>query len=736
MILGTAAYMSPEQARGKSVDRRADIWAFGVVLYEMLTGRRAFEGDDISITLANVLKDDVSWQTLPEGLPPSIRRLLRRCLEKDPRKRLSAIGDARLEIEEANAPGDRDGAVSSNAVQPPAIPAWRRSLPYAVGGLGLVAGGVGIALWLTAGAAPSAAVPVSRFVLPLPADAPFVVHSSPGRAIAVSSDGTQIAYTTHDQSADTRIRVRRLDSTEIRSIPGTEKGRAPFFSHDGQWLAYFDWTERSLKKVSVLGGLPVAVQRGLPNSGWTLGSWCDDGRIVFDSWNGGLRVTGSDGSGLRSLTEPKDQWDLDPQPLPGPCRVLYYTYRTEGYAIQAISADGGTPTKILDNASHGRYLESGHLLFIRDSVLHIAPFDAERLTVTGPAVPAPIEAAPDWHNVGAPTPQLGVSRNGTLVYASVDETIKGSPIVAVTHDGQPEDIGVAQFLFPVLSLAPNGENLALSGRRAGRALIDRFSLTDKGTTNLVDVGIVDAPTQAVWMPEGKAILYSRFGPFEGEVLRHELDGRTPDQVVARITGTWICPWSVSPDGRWLIVARYDPKLQNDLLLVDLKAAPGTASVKPLVATLDEEGLAAISPDGQWFAYTSDKGDGREIFIDKFPEGGQKVRVAPTIAPPIWSLGGNELYCTSYVAKSSQVDVMAARVAFTPRLTASAPRRLFSGSFVVSADTGRSFLLTRDGKRFLMVKTPPGQPPSQGTGFATRLIVVQNWFAELKAAASR
>jgi serine/threonine-protein kinase len=569
----------------------------------------------------------------------------------------------------------------------------------------------------------------------LPADAQFFVHSQPGRAIAISSDGTQIAYTTHDQMADSRIRVRRLDSTEIRSVPGTEFGRAPFFSRDGRWLAYFDWPERALKKVSLAGGQPVTLLRGLSNGGWILGSWCDDGRIVFDSWNGGLRVVNGDGTGLRALPLPADEWQLDAQPLPGGCRILYYTYRAEGYAIYVASVDGGTPIKILDNASHGRYLDSGHLLFTRDGVLHTAPFDPERLTVTGPVVPAPLEVAPDWYNVAAPTPQLGVSRNGTLVYAPVEGTAAGSTIVSVAHDGTAEDVGTAPFRFPVLALAPNGEDLVMSGRRAGRALVDTINLRDKATANLVDLGMVEIPTQAVWMPGGQAFLYSRYGPSEGEILRHELTGGGPDKVVARVPGTWICPWSVSPDSRWLVVARYDPKNQNDLVLVDLNATQGASSVKPLVVTAEEEGLAAISPNGQWFAYTSDKGDGREVFIDKFPEGGQRVRVGRTLTPPIWSPTGDAIYFTN-VSRTLQVEMMTAQVTFSPRLSASAPRRLFSGLFTTSADTGGSVALTRDGKRFLMVKSPSGQPPSQGTGFARHLIVVQNWFTELKAGGAR
>jgi Tol biopolymer transport system component len=287
-----------------------------------------------------------------------------------------------------------------------------------------------------------------------------------------------------------------------------------------------------------------------------------------------------------------------------------------------------------------------------------------------------------------------------------------------------------------VSLAPNGEVLALSGRRAGRALIDTINMTHKGTASLVDLGTVDIPTQPVWTPDRKALLYSRYGPFEGEILRHQLDGRAPDTVVARITGTWICPWSVSPDGRWLIVGRFSPEALNDLLLVDLSAAPDPSSVTTFVAGPDDEGLAAISPDGQWVAYTTDRGDGRELIIDQFPEGGQKVRVAPTASAPVWSPSGDEIYFTSLEPNSGTLDMLAVRVTTTPRLSASAPRRLFSGNYKVGSDTGRSFTLTGDGKRFLMVKTPPGEPPSGGTGYSNRLIVVQNWFAELRAGVSR
>ena len=180
-----------------------------------------------------------------------------------------------------------------------------------------------------------------RLAIPLPADGPLVVESSPGRSLALSPDGTQIVYATASSAVDTRLRLRRLDETEIRPIPGTERGRAPFFSPDGQWLAYFDGAEGAIKKVSVRGGRPVTLARGFSNAGWMLGTWCDDGRIVVDTWNAGLRVLSGEGGEARVLTQPTDEWHLDPQLLPGPCRILFYTLRTEGQAIEAVSVDGG-----------------------------------------------------------------------------------------------------------------------------------------------------------------------------------------------------------------------------------------------------------------------------------------------------------------------------------------------------------------------------------------------------------
>ncbi len=723
VILGTASYMSPEQARGKTVDKRTDIWAFGCVLYEALTGKKAFDGESVADVLGAVVHKEPSWEALPPETPWRARDVLGRCLRKDPRARLHDIADARIELDESG-PGEPQTRPGGS----------RLALGVLIGLIGLGIGAGITALIARSGAEPRE-LPVSRLAIPLPADAPFVVESYPGRALALSPDGTQIVYATAESLPDTRLRLRRLDETEIHSIPGTEKGRAPFFSPDGEWLAYFDQAEAALKKISVRGGKAVTLQRGFANAGWMLGAWCDDGRVVFDTWNGGLRVVGGDGGDPRVLTEPTDEWHLDPQPLPGPCRVLFYTYRAEGHSIEAISADGGRRTGILENASHGRFLASGHLLFVRDGGLHLAPFDADRLKVTGPAIPLPIEAVVDSVKGSAPTPQLAVSRSGTLVYAPSDEKAPSeSQLVAVTDDGQVEELGRLPFLRPLLALSPDGERLALAGRRAGRARIEALDLRRQATTRLVDLGNVDAPTSPVWTPDGESILYARYGPVEGEIVRHTLNGSIPDEVLARLPGTWFCPWSISPDRRFLLFSRYVPETGADLLLLDLEAAPGAGAAKALVATPGSDWGAAISPNGEWFAYFSSESGSGEILIEKFPERGQKTGVwSGPAGNPIWSPDGRELYFTVPSARGgSDLDVMAARVEPTPTLRVSEPRRLFSGPFLGEDDTGHTFSLAPDGRRFLMVRTPRGAFALGTYGaYATQLLVVQNWFTELR-----
>jgi len=732
LIMGTAAYMSPEQARGKPVDKRADIWAFGVVIFEMLTGERLFAGETISDVLASVLKTEIELGHLPTETPVAIQALLRRCLERNPKNRLHDIADARIAIDDLLAGRVESRPQPTVATPAPLVPAWRRTLPWAVGALGLIVGITGLATRFLP-QVEGLPIPVSRLLVPLPKDAPLNVEGYPGRALAISSDGTRIAYMTGDGYPDTRIRLRRLEDSEIHPVSGTELGRAAFFSPDGDWLAYFDSAEGSLKKIQVQGGRAVTLARGFANAGWMLGNWCDDGRIVFDTWNSGLRAIDGNGGEVRVLTQPKDEWHLDPQPLPGgPCRALFYVYRAGGQSIEALSLDTGERTKVLENASHGMYLASGHLLFMRDGALYLAPFDPASLKVTGPATPLAIDAEVDSVSLRAPAPQLAVARNGTLVYAASDPlAMRETRLVSMTATGQSEEIGVIPFPFPRLDLSPDGNLLASTGRQAGQPRLEVLDLQRRTTLTRLDTGEMDAPTQPLWAPDGKAILFAQYGPSEGRIVRHVLDGNLPDQTLVTMEGTWLSPTSMSADGRLLLVSRYVPETGIDIVLADLQAPQGANATKALVTTPGSDLGGVISPDSRWFAYHSNESGTDEILIEKFPERGQKTRVAAgRLGRPQWGPDGKEIYFMALGAgPEGEVDLMAARVGHEHGLRVGAPRRLFSGRFMTGNDIGQTFAVAGDGSRFILMRMPPNR--GSQLGFARELMVVQNWFAELR-----
>jgi serine/threonine-protein kinase len=331
VILGTAAYMAPEQARGYAVDRRADIWAFGVVLFEMLTGRQLFRGESVSDVLAAVLKTEPDWSLLPADVPASVRALLRRCLARAPRERLRDIGDARLFLED-NLGAEPGGDLASTGSASP----WR---PFAVAGAALAGAAVAAVLFvLFSGAGEIPDRSPTRLTVPLPAEAPFGVQSYPGHSLAISRDGRVIVYRPWDGSA---LQVRNLSDLTVRPMPETDGGSQPFFSPDGAWLAYF--ADASLRKVPMAGGRPVTLASDLPNASWQRGSWSDDGRIVFDTWNGGLRIVDADGGLPAVLTAPESEWHLGPTVIPGTTTALFFSQTRDSLSIQSLSLDGGEP---------------------------------------------------------------------------------------------------------------------------------------------------------------------------------------------------------------------------------------------------------------------------------------------------------------------------------------------------------------------------------------------------------
>ncbi len=711
VILGTAAYMAPEQAKGMAVDKRADIWAFGVVFYEMLTGKSLFAGDSVPDTLARVIQREIDFTALPESVPPAIRRLVRRCLERNPKNRLHDIADARIVLEELQSGRSTEGAASAA----PHRTAFRHAT-LAVAALLLVALGV-VGGRLLRRPASAAAEPTTRLSIRLPPELPYEVNSIPGNSIAISRDGTKVAYAS-PVGRKTCLVVRSLGDAQPRVIAIDDSlVRQPFFSPDGAWIGFFGGD--SLRKVPLEGGRAAVLVPDLPNSLWVRGSWSDDGRIVFDTWNAGLRVVSADGGAVQSLTQPQDEWHLGPEVIPGTTTVLYFTQSAANHRIEAIGLDGSRRRIVLDDASQPHVLASGQLLFQRDGGLFVAPFDTRSAKVTGAAMPLALETMVDDVRVAAPIPQLAVSTNGTLVYAPRQPAATAaSQFLWVDRQGKSEPLATAPFAFPSFDLDPGGAQLALAGRDGARVRYSTLDLARRILTPVRDERL-DIPTGPVFSADGKELFFARYGTQRGEVWAQRVEGGEP-RLVGRLEGTWIAPFSVSLDGRWLVGALYSQTTQSDIWVVDLGAADPEHAARSIAAPGAQLG-PALSPDGRWLAYFSLDSGGPDVFVQRFPGGESRTRVSSGGGViPRWSRDGRELFFQS----EDGSELMAVEVKTEPKLVLGEPRKLFDGAYWAGWDAGPSFAVSPDGKRFLMV---------QRTGNAKRsdeLVVVQNWFTEL------
>jgi serine/threonine-protein kinase len=712
MILGTAAYMAPEQAAGTAVDRRADIWAFGVVLWEMLTGQKLFDGETVTHVLASVMKDEPDLDRLPQATPGAIRGLIARCLRRKRRQRLQSIGDARVLIEDV-----LEGREIEPAPVAPATPAtasgWGGYAFLALFALAIVA--TNAATWYLR-PEPEVSRQVRRLTVELPEDRPFTVESYPGHSVAISRDGSTIAY--HTSGDGPHLQVRRIDDLEVRAIAGTEHSASqPFFSPDGNWVGCFG---DDLVKVPLKGGQPVTLARDLAGN-WFRGSWSDDDRIVYDTWNGGLRVVSADGGPSAVLTQPTDEWHLGPQMLPHTTTFLFFVQTATTYRIESMSLDGTERRTVLEDASHPIYLASGQLQFVRDGGPMVAPFDVDALQVTGSPVPLDLEVMVDHANVGAPIPQLAVSLDGTMVYAPRSESSLGERrLVWVDFEGNVEEFTTVPFPRPHFNLSLDGSRLAFSGR-AGAAV--KYEVMDVARKTLTPfrTETLDYPANPMWSNDGSRIFFPRFGTHESQLLSQAVDGGEPESLLT-IEGTWLVPIGVTPDERYVAFFVYHPVRAGDIWYLDREAEDGEEALRPYLVDDGYHDRATLSPDGRWLAYVGyGTGEG-EVYVRRFPGGESRARVSSDGGyGPIWAPDGGELYYRDDDGRS----VMAVTIETGPTPRLGVPRLLFEGGFQADADVGSSWAIHPDGKRFLMVVED--ENPQQ----ASRLVVVENWFAEIE-----
>ncbi len=696
VLLGTPAYMSPEQAKGKPADRRADIWAFGVVLYEMLAGRPLHSGETVSEIIASVIKDAPDWERLPRETPAAVRRLLRRCLERDTRRRLRDIGEARIVLEDVVS-----GTVEQEALPAPPPSAHRSRAPFWAAGLLLAGVASGVLTWMLKPEPPE--VPLRKFDLPTEK-----LRAAP----VISPDGRRIAYT-----AAGRLWVRELDQLEPRALPATDDPCCLFWSPDSAFIGYV--ADSRLWKIAVSGGQPniIAAAPGLGSAG---AAWAPDGRIVFASAipETGLSVVSAQGGDLAVLLPAKKGIEQDfhePGLLPDGRGVLFVIDRGGGLSDTIALLSQGSSREILrlngETLSTPVYSPTGHILYHRERNnpgIWALPFSLEKLARQG----EPFLVAPHGH-------RPSVSRDGTLAFTRPREADRRQ-LAWLDRGGKLEMAGgEPQEGLGLPELSPDGRLAAVvvSGERDLDVWI--HDLARRTRYRLTFAG--DDEVQATWSRAGDRILYTQSNFLAGKILSKPADGSGQPQTVAE--GVWA---TLSPDGKYLAVVRRDPKTLSDLWYVPLQGAGKPA---PFLQAAGFQLRPRFSSDGRYLAYVSNESGRFEVFVRPFPGGEGQWQVSFTGGRyPRWSRDGSKLYYS--VPTGGKDHLTEVDVTLGPPFRLGVYRRLFSPPGP-EVDFANGFDVAADGKRFLVV-----QDTSAVGGRPASITVVQNWFAEFRGQAGR
>jgi len=712
-IVGTPAYMSPEQARGTPTDHRTDIWSFGCLMYEMLTGILPFEGETATDTVARILEREPDWQALPHNIPSNISVLLRRCLEKNPRQRLQHIGDAVIEINETlNVPKN---------LPPLSVPVAAKSLSalwrlgITCGLIGLIIGAivVGIILKsLTPSSSPEQGERLTqRSVILLPEDQTLALSRSgplgwAHPSITLSPDGSHLVYVANIGET-TQLFVRLMNEYQAKPIPGTEGAFCPFFSPDGRWVGFL--TNDKLKKVSILGGDPEILCDARNPRG---ASWGDDDTICFTESHGFsiTQVPASGGPAIRLLAKvesnEKSRYQYHKlEILPGGKWVLF----SGGNDIGVVCPETGEG-KILDEKGYyARYLPTGHLVYARAGVLVTAPFDLATLKVTGDSVPVLENVLLDsTYN----TAQYTFSRNGLFVYVPGGDTSRCIP-AWVNRQNKTEPLPMPAQIYGTPKLSPDGKHLAIEVRAGAKLDIYIYDIATGRSTRLTLKGSNISP---VWTPDGRRVAFSRY--MEGQEKRSlfwkPVDGSDEAELLYSSQYTSVpCSWS--PNGKQLAFFGTRPTTKGDVWVLPIE---GASEPECIVATEFAEWAPAFSPDGKYIAYTSDKDGKFQVYVRPYPDNDWVRLISDDFGEePIWSPKGDELFYRN------GDKWMVVSISTEPQFTSGMPQVLFEGPY--NNVSGISYDVAPDGQRFLVLQ------PQYDDSQVRELRVVTNWFEELK-----
>jgi len=729
MILGTAAYMSPEQTKGRAVDKRSDVWAFGCVLFEMLTGKRAFEGEDVSDTLAAVLRGEPDWDALPATTPAPIGKLLRGCLKKDRKERVPDIAVARLEIKEALAmpAGSVAAAAAARATFRPR-PLWKRAIPIAATAL-LVAALTSVAWWSFK---PSVPPPiVTRFSIPLPHGQTFFTTNT--YIVGMSPDGTRMVY-----AANTGLYLRSAWDLEPKAIPGADYSgstlRTPVFSPDGQSLVFYSATDQVLKRISVTGGAavtlcPADVPFGI--------SWGVDGIVFGQGSKGIMRVSPNGGQPERLVSVKDGEVAHGPHVLPGGQAMLFTLAtgtggdRWDKAQIVVQSLKSGERKTLVNGGFDARYVPTGHIVYAVGGTLFALPFDAKRLEVAGGPVPI-VEGVQRLTGGGTSgSAQFSFSDTGSLVYipGPAGTFGAGRALVLADRRGSSEILKLPPGAYEHPRISPDGRRVAFDTDDGKEASVWIYDLA--GTSSMRRLTFGQKNRFPIWSGDGQRIAFQSDREGDLGIFWQRADGTgTAERLTRPEQGTSHVPESWSPDGkRFLFAATSGSSISLwAFSLDDKKATPfgDVQSRNPI--------NAVFSPDGRWVAYYSNETGSDAIYVQPFPATGAKYQI-PKKDPsqndhhPVWSSDGKELFYIPVPGALAAISVTT-RPDFSFGNPVPVPRKFTTAGGSAQFDI-RNYDLSPDGKILGLVDT---SEQTQGGNYsdAPEFRVVLNWFEELKA----
>jgi eukaryotic-like serine/threonine-protein kinase len=709
-IVGTMQYMAPEQLEGKEVDARTDIFAFGAVVYEMATHKRAFEGDSQASVISAIMTSEPPPIALLRPMtPPALDRLVKKCLRKDRDDRWQSARDITDELKWIES-GDSHAVVAEPTAGTKGVRVFEgRGRILTLGAFLFALLVMGLAVWNLKPAPTEPPKVVSRFTITLPPGEELAGLNS-GPAVAVSPDGTHLVYVAR-QSGVQRLYLRAMDSLESNPIPGTEAAIEPFFSPDGQWVGFF--TGQELKKISVNGGAAISLGNAIEHGG---ASWGSQGMIAFaPRINGVLQQVPNTGGVPTPLTQGEngDNSHRWPEYMPDGKSVLFAAGTTGinflNAQIAVQSAQARDRRNLIQGGTQPRYALTGHLVYAQGGSLMAVAFSPQRLELTGTAVPV-VEGVLQFPVNGVA--QYSLSSTGSLVYISGGVQSAQSRLVWITRDGREQPIDAPPRAYLNQRLSPDGRRIAVTiAEQESQVWI--YDLSRGTSTRFTLQG--NENNAAAWTPDGKRIAFTSnerpthifWQLADGSGGLEGFPGSANNQV----------PMSWSPDGKLLAFIEISPTTGYDIWVLRMS----DRKAQPFLQTQFNETVPRFSPDGRWLAYISDESGHYEVYVQPYPGPGGKWQISTEGGTePVWNPSGRELFYRS------GDKMMAVDIATQPVFAAGKPRMLFQGPYLPTPLTNPNYDVSQDGQRFLMLK------PSESTGAApTQINIVLNWFEELK-----